>query len=102
MAPGEEWKSNPLTVFTEQCLEAWRRANALSQEHLAAMVLFWDPNQRTRWFADLSRILDDYMRSPAFLELMQHNLKAMTRPASSPCSQQDRSVSDGDHISRLP
>ena len=102
MASGEERKSNPFTVLTEQYLEAWRRANALNQEHLAEMALFWDPRLRARWFAQLTRIVDNYMRSPTFLELMQHNLRAITRPTSSPSSQQDRRVSDGDHVSRLP
>ena len=102
MTSGEEWKSNPFIAFTEQWLAAWQRANSLSQEHLAEMTLFWDPKLRARWFAHLSRMADNYMRSTTFLELMQQSLRALTRPTSWPCPQSDRRVSDGDDITRLP
>lgn len=68
MASGAEWKRNPFTLFTEQCLEVWERASALSQEHLAEMALFWDPKVCALWFAHLSRIVDNYMRSTTFSE----------------------------------
>ena len=32
----------------------------------------------SRWFVDLSRAMDGYMRSPAFLYWMQHRLALMT------------------------
>ena len=40
-----------------------------------------DESKRLRnlWLADLARLFDRTMRSTAFLELMQHNLGAMTR-----------------------
>jgi hypothetical protein len=100
MPAGEEL--NPYIALAEQWFKAWQQASALSQMNLMGMTLFWDPQLRSRWFAQLSRVLDDYMRSPAFLELMQHSLRTITTPTFS-CSQaDDRRVSDGDHITRLP
>jgi hypothetical protein len=38
-----------------------------------------DPQQlQRRWLEILSKNIDGYLRSPAFLEAMQRNLKAMT------------------------
>ncbi len=95
---GEEWRSNPFIALTEQWLESWQRANELWQKQLEGMAPFWDPKiLRSLWFAHLTRTLDDYMRSPEFLVLMQQSLRTMTRPTPPSSPQPDRSVSDGDH-----
>ena len=95
MPQGE--KSYPFTDLADQWLKTWQQANALSQMNLAGVALFWDPQLRSRWLTQLSRVLDDYMRSPAFLELMQHSLRTITTPTLPSC-QGDRRVSDGDNI----
>jgi hypothetical protein len=59
--------------------EPWHHAAALGRGALAAFAHLWDPGQLQRqWFAHLSQNMDAYLRSPAFLELMAHNLRAMT------------------------
>ncbi len=100
MPPGEE--PNPFISIAEQWLKSWQLANELSQENLARMELFWDPKQRGLWFADLSRILDNYMRSPEFLGLMQRSLRTLTGTTALSSLQPDRRVSDGDHTTPLP
>jgi hypothetical protein len=85
--------------FAEQWLKTWQHASVLSQMNLMGMALLWDPQLRGRWFAQVSGVLDSYMRSPAFLELMQRSLRTITVPTS-PCGQGDRRVSDGDDITR--
>jgi hypothetical protein len=37
-------------------------------------------SRRDRWLTDLSLTADRYLRSPAFLELMKFNLRAMSLP----------------------
>jgi hypothetical protein len=77
----EVWMCNPWIALTIQQLEAWQRASSLPPSDLEGVVFFCDARElRSRWLADLSQALDSYMRSPAFLELMQQNFKAMTRP----------------------
>ena len=49
------------------------------QQVLGAMQSAVDPQQVQRhWLDAVSRSLDDFMRSPAFLELMKQNLKTVT------------------------
>jgi hypothetical protein len=102
MPLGEESSSNPFFALSAQWLETWQRACALNRANLEAMTLFWDPQLRSRWLAELSQALDGYMRSPAFLEWMQYSLKALTAPLSLTCYPPDRRMSDGDNTSHLP
>jgi len=52
---------------------------ALTWKRLEGLSALCDPRQlRSRWLADLRQLTADYLRSPAFLELMQSNLRAMT------------------------
>ncbi len=102
MPSEEQWTFNPFIAFTEQWLETWQRVNALGLQNLQGITLFGDPRLRSCWMAGLSHAMDNYMRSPAFLELMQQSLEVMTGIVSSPSDQQDRRTFDGDHISRLP
>ena len=44
-------------------------------------ALFWDPRiLRKLWFETMSQAMDEYLRSTAFLELMQQSLRTMTEP----------------------
>ena len=97
MPSWDEWMSNPPIAFMSPWLETWRRAIELSGD-VNGIALFWDPRQmRRRWLADLSRIMDSYMRSPAFLELIQYNLKAMTQTALLP-SREDAGPPRSDRV----
>jgi hypothetical protein len=72
--------TDPLVALGEQWLEPWRQASLLARDGMTAS-LAWDfQRQRSRWFGDLTRAMDAYMRSPAFLELVRFNLGWMTRP----------------------
>ena len=55
------------------------QADAQSKAMLDCFQSFGDPQQmQRRWLDSLSQSLDSYMRSPAFLEGLQRNLRAMT------------------------
>lgn len=74
---------NPVFVFTAWWLESWQRSmeSGGAQQPIA---VFWNPWElRNRWLECLTRLMDSYMRSPAFLELMQYSLKTITTPNSS-------------------
>jgi len=44
-------------------------------------ALFWDPRAlRKLWFEAMSQAMDGYLRSTAFLELMQQNIRTMAEP----------------------
>jgi hypothetical protein len=50
----------------------------LTQQWLA----LWDPRPlRQRWLAEMSNVMDRFMRSPAFAELIRFNMVTMTRSA---------------------
>jgi hypothetical protein len=71
---------DPYTQLGMQWLESLRHASALAQDAMAAAALLWDFQKlRTRWFMDLSRATDAYLRSPAVLELIRLNLGGTTR-----------------------
>jgi hypothetical protein len=66
----------PFAAFWSNYLE---QADAQGKAMLEYFQAMGDPQQmQKRWLDTLSRTLDSYMRSPAFLEAMQRNLKAMT------------------------
>ena len=78
---GSEWIPNPAIALMRQWLEIWQRTLTLCGD-TDGIALFWNPRQlRNQWLADLSQTMDNYMRSPAFLELIRYNLRAMTRTA---------------------
>ncbi len=62
--------------FWAQWLEQSSRG---TQALLEAMQTAGDPQQfQRRWLEAVSRSLDDFMRTPTFLELLKNNLKAVT------------------------
>jgi hypothetical protein len=68
--------SSMVSSFWTQWLE---QSNRGTQAVLEAMQIAGDPQQiQRRWLDAVSRSLDEFMRSPAFLELLRHNLKAIT------------------------
>jgi len=82
MPSGEERTPHPLIALTAQMMETWHWAATKGMESAAANLFSYDPRQlRTRWLTDLSRTADEYMRSPLFLQLMQHGLGTITRAA---------------------
>jgi hypothetical protein len=65
-----------LTSFWTQWLEQSSRG---TQALLEVMQAAGDPQQlQRRWLDAVSRSLDDFMRTPVFLELLKNNLKAVT------------------------
>jgi len=76
-------KAMPATVLADYWLDWWRHANALGRASFEWISVSTDPRSfRDRWLAALGQTVDQYMRSPAFLEAMQYNLKALTSPTS--------------------
>jgi hypothetical protein len=76
-----------VAMFGAQWLESLRHVAALGRGSMAVAAVFWDPRRlRSRWLADLSQAMDAYLRSPAFLDLMDHNFKGMIRSAHLTCS----------------
>jgi hypothetical protein len=67
-------------ALTAYWLECWRQA--LLGGGLAAVALHCDARQiQRRFMTDLTRTLDGYLRTPAFLELMKRNLGTMAPPS---------------------
>ena len=65
-----------MSSFWAQWLE---QSSQGTQAMMEAMQTSFDPQQiQRRWQDAFSRSFDDFMRSPAFLELMKNNLKAVT------------------------
>ena len=65
-----------MTSFWTQWLEQSSRG---TQALLEVMKAAGDPQQiQRRWLDAVSRSLDDFMRTPTFLELLKNNLKAIT------------------------
>ena len=63
----------------EQWFESWRWASTVGWDVLETMWGLRPPDGlRTRLLAEARRTTADYLRSPAFLELMRANLSAMS------------------------
>ncbi|MBV8130809.1 MAG: hypothetical protein JO114_24425 [Planctomycetaceae bacterium] len=68
--------STMIASFWTQWLEQSTRG---TQALLEAMQVAGDPQQLQRhWLDAVSRSLDDFMRTPTFLQLLGNNLKAIT------------------------
>jgi hypothetical protein len=70
--------------MTPPFMELWsnylEQASTASQSMLENMGLSTDPKaQRRKWSEMMSESLDQFMRSPVFLEAMKHNLDAFVR-----------------------
>jgi hypothetical protein len=72
--------TDPSFPFSGLWTGYFEQADAQGKAMLECMQqAFGDPQKmQRRWLDSLSRSIDSYMRSPAFLEALQRNLKAMT------------------------
>jgi hypothetical protein len=67
---------NSVSSFWAQWLEQSTRG---TQAFLEVVQTAGDPQQiQCRWLDAVSRSLDEFMRTPVFLELLKNNLKAVT------------------------
>jgi hypothetical protein len=63
-------------------------------------ALLWDPRAlRKFWLDAMTQATDGYLRSSAFLELMQHGLKTMTHARTQAEDRSVESPSLPDHLS---
>ena len=88
--------STMIASFWTQWLEQSSRG---TQALLEAMQDAGDPQQFQRhWLDAVSRSLDDFMRTPTFLELLRNNLKAVTDLKG----MQDKAIQDTARYFGLP
>ena len=70
---------DPVTAMATFWARWLEQSSRGTQALLEVMQTACDPQQlQRRWLDAVSRSLDDFMRTPAFLELLKINLKAMT------------------------
>jgi hypothetical protein len=71
--------SDPSFPFAGLWTGYLEQADAQGKAMLECLQSLGDPQQiQRRWLDSLTKSLDSYMRSPAFLEGLQRNLRAMT------------------------
>jgi hypothetical protein len=71
----------PFIALTRQWIEIWQQTAALYRAGLASAALFYDTRPlRSLWLKGLTQTIDQYMRTPAFLELTGYVLRGVTRP----------------------
>jgi hypothetical protein len=69
-------------AYIEQWFDSWRNASALGWDYLETLCGLRHPQRlRSRLLAEVRQTAAEYLRSPAFLELMRMNLSAMTIPS---------------------
>jgi len=74
-------RSRP-AAYLEQWFDSCRYASGLGWDYLETLCGLRAPRQlRSRLLAEARQTAADYLRSPAFLELMRVNLSAMTIPS---------------------
>jgi hypothetical protein len=63
----------------ERWFDSWRWASTLGWDALETLCGLQSPQRlRSRWLAEAREAAAEYLRSPAFLELMRLNLNTMT------------------------
>ena len=88
--------ANPLAQLWANMFE---QSNQQAQAMIDLMKATGDPQElHRRWLDAIGQSLDGFMRTPAFLESMQHNLKVMTDMKS----MQDRFIKDAADQVGLP
>ena len=71
--------ADPATAITQFWADWFAQSNDQARALLDAMRPLGDPQQlQRRWLDAVAQSLDGFMRTPAFLEAMQRNLKMMT------------------------
>src|SRR5271157_3091190 len=77
--PDSSVAADPSTMVASFWTQWLEQSSRGTQALLEAMQTAGDPQQlQRRWLDAVSRSLDDFMRTPAFLELLKNNLKAVT------------------------
>jgi hypothetical protein len=73
---------SPPTAYLEQWFDSWRSASALGWDTLETLCGLRAPQRlRSLLLAEARQTAAEYLRSPAFLQLMRMNLSAMTIPS---------------------
>jgi hypothetical protein len=76
---GNSSAADPNHAFAGLWSGYFEQVDAQSRAFLDCLQSMGDPQaMQRRWLEQLSKSMDGYLRSPAFLEAMQRNLKAMT------------------------
>jgi hypothetical protein len=77
--PNSSAVADPVTAMASFWAQWLEQSTRGTQALLEAMQTAGDPQQiQRRWLDAVSRSLDDFMRTPTFLELLKNNLKAVT------------------------
>jgi hypothetical protein len=77
--PNSSVAADPSTMIASFWTQWLEQSSRGTQALLEAMQAAGDPMQLQRhWLDAVSRSLDDFMRTPAFLQLLGNNLKAVT------------------------
>ena len=77
--PNSSVAADPSTMVASFWAQWLEQSSRGTQALLEAMQTAGDPQQfQRRWLEAVSRSLDDFMRTPTFLELLKNNLKAVT------------------------
>jgi hypothetical protein len=77
--PNSSEAADPASVIASFWAQWLEQSTRGTQALLEVMQKAGDPQQIQRhWLDAVARSLDDFMRSPAFLEVLKNNLKAMT------------------------
>jgi hypothetical protein len=77
--PNSSVAAAPSTMVASFWTQWLEQSNRGTQALLEAMQTAGDPRQlQRRWLDAVSRSLDDFMRTPTFLEILRNNLKAVT------------------------
>jgi hypothetical protein len=70
---------SPPAAYVEQWFDSWRNASALGWDCLETLCGLRPPQRlRSRLLEEARQAAAEYLRSPAFLELMRINLSAMS------------------------
>lgn len=77
--PNSSAASDPSTMVASFWAQWLEQSSRGTRALLEAIHVAGDPQQiQRRWLDAVSRSFDEFMRTPAFLELLKNNLKAMT------------------------
>jgi len=77
--PSSSEATDPSTMMASLWTQWLEQSSRGTQALLEAMQTVGDPQQiQRRWLDAVSQSLDDFMRTPTFLELLGNNLKTIT------------------------
>ncbi len=77
--PNSTVSADPSTMIASFWTQWLEQSTRGTQALLEAVQTAGDPHQlQRRWLDAVARSLDDFMRTPTFLEILKNNLKAIT------------------------